>query len=230
MKNKLKGLCFVALSLALLSSCRNEDTENKVKPETFDITNYFVAGTIAASKGSMNKSVYLIKLLENNKAVFMNSTSDLAGEYQLTKDSLIVTITDPSNYRVSKFAINEKKQLTSAYYKALKKEYPEVTGVLLKKESNSQLAQRNFIGDEYKWGSLNNKDYYYKFDNEGTAYGSGTDLAKIATDKKIVENIGNRAFRYRHGNTSEMGFVSGDSLTVFKLQGLYYFGTYKLVK
>lgn len=230
MKKKISKVSLFALSAAALMSCRNNDNESSGSEEAFNITNHIIAGTTASTKGSKNKSVFIIKLLENNRAVFMNSSSDLAGEYQLTKDSLIVTITDPSNYRVAKFAINEKKELTSAYYKALKLEYKDVTGVLIKKESSNQLAKKLFKGDEYKWGNLNNKDFHYKFNDEGTQYGSGTDASTILTDKEITENIGNTAFRYRSRNISEIGFVSGDSLTVFKQQGLYHFGTYKLVK
>lgn len=230
MKKKICKLSLLALSAIALVSCRNNDREDITTEEAFSITNHIIAGTTVSSKGSKNKSVYIIKFLENNKAVFMNSTSDLAGEYQLTKDSLIVTITDPSNYRVAKFSINDKKELTSAYYKALKLEYKDVTGVLIKKESTNQFAKKLFKGDEYKWGNLNNKDFHYKFNDEGTKYGSGTDLSSINIDKEITENIGNTAFRYKNGNISEIGFVNGDSLTVFKHHGLYHFGTYKLVK
>ncbi|TJZ53731.1 DUF4625 domain-containing protein [Sphingobacterium olei] len=195
--------------------------------KAFDITEHFVAGTLSPASGSYN-SVYFIRLLEDNKAVFMGSGNDLVGEYELTSDSLLVTISDPNNYRTARFAINEKHELTSAYYRALSMVY-KTTGVLLAINEQNQFAGKTFRGEEFKMGPASNKaDWYYKFNATGSHYGAA-ETAAAAEPINAFENINNSAFKFKNSaGGTELGFVSGDSLTVFRSQGLFYFGTYKL--
>ncbi|GET45102.1 hypothetical protein [Capnocytophaga felis] len=225
MKNIFR-LGFLTLVLSIMAACTKEETKKEELPKPdltkeFDITEYFIAGTL----GSKNKSVYLIKFLEKGKAVFLNSSQEFIGNYTMTKDTLTFEVKNEANYRIAKFALNDKKQVTSAYYRALKMEYP-ATASLLSVPQENQLAGKVFKGEEYKFGEPFRPVFHYKFDEKGTHYGSGVDANAITPDRNI-ELINNCAFRFKDTGISEIGYLAGDTLTVFKVQGLYYFGQYK---
>ncbi|TDH26962.1 hypothetical protein EXU57_09160 [Segetibacter sp. 3557_3] len=224
MKNTFaKSMLFTAIIMTSLAACKKDNTGPAEKP--FVVTDHYVAGTITPANNAYN-SVYMISLLENNKAVFISSGNNFTGDYTLTKDSLIVIISDPANYRVAKFAINEKHELTSAYYRALTTEY-KATGKLLEIEATNQLAGKTFKGEEFKMGPVSfKKDLVYKFSSTGTTYGSGTDPQTINDQSNAFELINNSAFKFKSGSNVEMGFYTNNQLTVFRLSGLYYFGTY----
>lgn len=219
--SKHKLLVTLTVSLFALNGCKKEKiaTENP-----FIVTEHFVGGTIRPKSGSYT-SVFLIKLLTDNKAVFLTSGRDFAGDYVLTKDSLIVTVSDPNNYRIAKFAISQKHELTSAYYKALTTEY-DATGELITIGNKNQLAGKRFKGEEFKMGGTSyRKDLVYKFAASGTTFGA--DVEANADDKaNTYELINNNAFRFKDGARVEFGFASNKKLTVFRLSGLYYYGKY----
>ena len=225
MNNQFKKLALlVALAVGVVSSCKKDDSSHQAE-KPFVISEYYIAGTITPKSGSYT-SVYLIKLLEDNKAVFVGTGNDLRGEYSLTKDSLIVTIPDPNNYRTARFAINSEHQLTSSYYRALTTEYGS-TGNLLKIEENNQLAGKVFKGEEFKMGPVSfRKDLNYKFNGSGLTLGSGIDLNAIDDEGITYELINNSAFKYKSGSTTEIGFLSNNQLTVFRSSGLFYYGRY----
>ncbi|MBZ4192474.1 hypothetical protein [Niabella beijingensis] len=225
MKSFIKLPYIITAGLLALGGCSKEKIKQE-QEKPFTITEYFVAGTISPS-GNSYKSIYLIQLLENNKAVFISSGKDFTGNYTLTDDSLVVIVSDPDNYREARFAVNSKHQLTAAQYKALAMEY-NTTGTLLKIESTNQFAGKTFGGREYRMGPAVNKEHwYYKFDATGTKYGSGENTSFI-TPATAIEIINNSAFKFKKEATTELGFISGDSLTVFRYSGLYYFGNYKM--
>jgi hypothetical protein len=218
-----KSLLVLIATLFALSGCKKDKTTTE---QPFVATEYFIAGTITPKSGSY-ASVYFIKIMENNKAVFMGSGNDFTGDYTLTKDSLIVTISDPNNYRIAKFAINDQHQLTQAYYRALTTEY-NATGELIKIEDTNQLAGKSFKGEEFKMGSVSfRKDLIYKFGATGTTYGSSLDASAINDKANTYELINNSAFKYKSGSNVELGFVANKKLTVFRLSGLYYYGKYE---
>lgn len=209
--------------LAALAGCKDDDVAPEAAP--FVLTDHYVAGTLTP-KSNTYSSVYLISLLANNKAVYIGSGNNLTGDYTLTKDSLIFKVSDPNNYRVARFGINEKHELTSAYYKALTMEYG-ATGALLPIAATNQLAGKTFKGEEMKIGPASSrKDLIYRFNAAGTSYGSGVDPAAINADANTFELINNSAFKYKQGTTTELGFVADKKLTAFRLSGLYYYGTY----
>jgi len=219
--NAQKLLVALTVALFAFSGCKKE----KITAESpFVATEHFIGGTITPKNGSYT-SVFLIKLLADNKAVFMSSGKDFAGDYVLSKDSLIVTVSDPNNYRVAKFAINQKHELTSAYYKALTLEY-NATGELITIGDKNQLAGKRFKGEEFKMGGTSyRKDLVYKFAASGTTFGA--DVEANADDKaNTYELINNNAFRFKDGARVEFGFASNKKLTVFRLSGLYYYGKY----
>ena len=221
--NKIK-ISLLALAAGItISSCA---IDSDILPkEPFVITDYYVAGTLTPASNSYT-SVYLIKLLENNKAVFMSSGSDFTGDYTLTEDSLVVIVSDPNNYREARFAINKDHELTSARYKALTTEY-KTTGSLLKIGDKNLLAGKTFKGEEFKMGPSSFKsNWFYKFNETGYSYGKGEDAAAISTEYEATI-INNSAFKFKNSSFTEIGFVQGDSLTIFRSQGLYYFGKYK---
>ncbi|CEN53943.1 hypothetical protein ACF3OB_00410 [Capnocytophaga canis] len=224
MKNIFR-ISFLATILIIMSSCTKDEQLQKPDLEKeFDITEHFIAGTI----GDKNKSVYVINFLEKGKAVFLNSSQELIGNYTLTKDSLIFEIKSDSNYRIAKFALNDKKQVTSAYYRALKKVYP-ATATLVSIPEENQLVGKVFKGEEYKFGESFRPVFHYKFDEKGTHYGSGVDVNAVTPNKKL-ELINNCVFRFKDTGISEIGYFVGNTLTVFRYQGLYYFGEYELQK
>jgi len=224
-KNKL-ALTMVGLVAIGLAGCKkNSDEILGESPAKFDATTHFIAGTITPKNGSY-KSVYFIKLLDGNKAVFMSSGNDFSGDYSLTKDSLIVTISDPNNYRIAKYAINAQNQLTSAYYRALTTEYM-ASGQLLKIETQNQLAGMTFKGEEFKLGALSNrKDLTYKFSPNSLSYGSGLDARAITVSSNTYESINGVAFKYKNGTNVELGFIADKKLTLFRSSGLFYYGEF----
>jgi len=216
------SLSFFLLSFAF-ASCNDDDATPE--PTPFVLTDHYVAGTLTP-KSNTYSSVYLISFLQNNKAVFIGSGNNLTGDYRLTKDSLIVEISDPNNYRIARFGINENHELTSAYYRALTMEYG-ATGTLVPIAATNQLAGKTFKGEEMKMGPTSfRKDLLYRFNVAGTSYGSGVDPATINPDANSFELINNSTFKYKQGSTTELGFVVDQKLTVFRQSGLFYFGTY----
>ena len=227
MKIEKRTTLIIAFITALgLASCKkNSDDALGESPAKFDVTTQFIAGTITPKNGSY-KSVYLIKLLEGNKAVFMSSGNDFSGDYILTKDSLIVTISDPNNYRIAKYAINAQNQLTSAYYRALTTEYT-ASGQLLKIESQNQLTGKTFKGEEFKLGAVSNrKDLIYKFSPGSLSYGSGLDAGVINVSSNTYELINGVAFKSKNGTNVELGFIADKKLTLFRSSGLFYYGEF----
>lgn len=225
MKN-IYRIWFLTVVLSSMIACTKEETKKEELPKPdltkeFDITEHFIAGTL----GDKVKTVYLINFLEKGKAVFLNSSQEFIGNYTLTKDTLTFEVNDEANYRIAKFGLNDKREVTSAYYKALKTEYTATADLLSIPEEN-QLAGKVFKGEEYKFGEPFRPVFHYKFNEKGTHYGSGTDANEITPDRKI-ELINNCAFRFKDTGISEIGYLSADTLTVFKSQGLYYFGRYK---
>lgn len=222
--NYLKTLILLTICALALVSCK-KDKASVEQEKPFVVTDFFIAGTTTPKSGSYS-SVYFIKLLENNKATFMGSGNDFSGDYKLTKDSLIVTISDPNNYRIAKYAINDKHQFTSAYYRALTTEYT-ATGELIKIEATNQLAGKTFKGEEFKMGPTSfRKDLIYKFGAAGTTYGSGLDIATIDDRLNTYELINNSAFKFKNGTNVELGFVANKKLTAFRSSGLFYYGKY----
>ena len=217
-------LCVFASGLLFsVNSCKKDKETEQEKP--FVVTDYFVAGTISPQSGSY-ESVYLISLLENNKAVFIGTGNDLTGEYTLSKDSLIVTISDANNFRTARFAINDKHELTSAYYRALTMEY-KATGTLVPIAPNNTLSGKTFKGDEFKMGPDSNvKDLIYKFSATANSYGNGTDEPALDVNAKSYGLIHGAAFKHKSGSVTEIGFLNNKQLTVFRSSGLFYYGKY----
>lgn len=220
-----KWITVIVLTGLLVASCQKNENLEPDKPETFDITNHYIAGTISPKSDSY-KSIYLIKLLADNKAVFMGTGNDLTGSYSLTKDSLIIVVENKDNFRTARFSINEKHELTSAYYRALAMEY-KATGTLIKIPEQNMLSGKTYKGEEYKMGpALNKSSWFYKFSSTDLNYGSAEQLSGLET-KNQYELINNSAFKYKNGNTTEIGFVVDKQLTVFRSSGLFYFGAYQ---
>jgi hypothetical protein len=219
------ALAMLILTSLSFTSCKKDSQDSREVVIPFEPTSHFIAGTITPKNGSY-KSVFFIKLLEANKAVFVSSGNDFSGDYNLTKDSLIVTVSDPNNYRIAKFAINSDHQLTSAYYRALTTEYG-ATGQLLKIETTNQLLGKTFKGEEFKLGAVSNrKDFIYKFGPSALTYGSGLDAAAINSATNTYELINGSAFKYKSGTTVELGFIANKKLTVFRSSGLFYYGDF----
>lgn len=221
MKTLKLGISFFLLFA--FASCNDDEVAPEIIP--FVLTDHYVAGTLTPQNNAYN-SVYLISFLADNKAVFIGSGNNLPGEYRLTKDSLIFEVSDPNNYRIARFALNENHEITSAYYRALTMEYG-ATGSLLAIGTTNQLAGKTFKGEEMKMGPTSFRpNLVYQFNAAGTSYGSGVDPATINADANSFELINNSAFKYRQGSTTELGFVKDEKLTVFRQSGLFYFGTY----
>ncbi|MDO4224819.1 MAG: hypothetical protein Q4C75_02885 [Bergeyella zoohelcum] len=219
--NFIKFLFIGILGGVLLVSCRNDDGAETTSTSTqtaFDIQNYFVAGTI----GLPNKSTYAISFLEKNKAIVHMSSADFIGEYTFVAGkSLVVEVKDPANYRIFKLALDADNKVQLAYYQALQMAYV-TTGNFFELKANNQLAGKTFKGIEYKMGGKENGEKNYTFSTSGTSY-----LYDNETENRSVELINNSVFRYKGNKISELGFVAGDSLTTFRTQGIYYFGTFK---
>lgn len=222
MKNSNLLAVATLIMVTVMPSCDHNDHISVEKP--FDIKQFFVAGTTTPPSGSY-RSVYLIKFLEENKAVIISSGPDFTADYSLTKDSLTVTVSDPQNYRTYRYSVDGKHNITSAYYKALTMEY-KTTGSMIPISANNLLAGKTFKGEEFKMGPVSfRKDLYYKFSSDGKSFGTGLDLGMIDEKAFPYDLINGAAFKSKSGNTTQIGFFT-DSLTVFRSSGLYYFGNY----
>ncbi len=217
---------FIILSVTFMSSgCKKDHHLEEATPEKpFVITEHYIAGTLTQKTGSKYTSVFFIQLLNDNKATFINSsTTNLSGTYTLTDTELVFEVTG-GNARIAKFTLDKDKKVTSAYYKALTTEY-EATGELLSLKETNELAGKTFKGDEYKMGEVSNRTgLSYSFG--ANAYGSGTDVAAIDKTTNNYTLIGGSGFKYVNGSNVELGYVSNKKLTVFRLNGLYYYGKY----
>ncbi|WP_300603978.1 hypothetical protein [Niabella sp.] len=194
----------------------------------FAITGHFVAGTNTQKTGSKYTSVYFIRFLEGNKALFIASAAtDLEGTYALTDSSLLFEVTG-SNARTAKFTLNKNKQITSAYYSGSGPVEYEATAELLPITGTNELAGKIFKGDEFKMGASSNRaGLIYSFNKAGAStYGSGTDAGAIDNTATSYTLIGGSGFKSVNGSTTELGFVSDKRLTVFRSSGLFYYGTY----
>ncbi len=216
-----------ALFLMLLfvfSACSKKNEEEKEKP--FVLTDHFIAGTLTPQSGSYT-SVFFINFLENNKAVFIStSATNLTGDYTLTDEELIFEVADPNNYRLVKFGLDADKKIVSAYYKALAMEYG-ATGELLPIETTNMLAGKSFKGEEFKMGPASNRTgLIYSFHSSGNTYGSDTDAAAIDNTTNQYTLINGYAFKHTDGGVTELGYMSGNKLTTFRVSGLYYYGQY----
>lgn len=226
MKFLHKMILALATCLLIFNSCKKTNDEVPEPTKPFVITENFVAGTLTSRSGTKSTSVFFIQLLEDNKALFINSSSNnLAGTYTLTDTELTFEVTG-GNARIARFTLDKDKKVTSAYYKALTMEY-DATGELLPVKTTNELAGKVFKGDEYKMGDvLFRQALVYNFASTGTSYGSGTDAGAIVNTDNTYTLIGGSGFKYQSGSTTELGFVSGKRLTVFRSSGLSYYGKY----
>lgn len=228
MKLQTKRLLFILIGVFTLSSCGKDDENPEPEPEQpFEITDHFVAGTLTQKSGSKYTSVFFIQFLEDGKALFINSsTNNLVGDYTLTENELVFEVTG-GNERVARFTLDENKKITSAYYRALTMEY-DATGELLPVTETNELAGKTFMGEEFKMGEASNRtDVIYTFNKAGTTtYGSGTDAAEIDNTVNSYTLIGGNGFKHINGSKVELGFVSNKELTVFRVDGLYFYGKY----
>ncbi len=194
--------------------------------KAFDALDYFVAGTLTQQSGSKYTSVFFIQFLEDGKALFINSAANnLVGTYTVSDDELVFEV-EGGNARIAKFTLDANKKITSAYYKALTMEY-DATGELLPVTDASQLAGKTFKGEEFKMGQESfRQGLIYSFNAKSPTYGSGTDQAAINNTASTYIAIGGSGFKFTSTGKTELGFVSGNKLTVFRSEGLYYYGKY----
>lgn len=225
MRSTKKLSLFIVATALALGGCKKEKAASEPE-KPFEITEHFLAGTIA-QPNKASTSVYLIKLLENNKAIQIGSgSSDFSGEYTLTKDSLIFIANIPGNYRELRCAISAKHEITGAKYKGSTSMDYHTTAALIKIEQQNQLMGKTFKGEEYRFGPVVDKPvWYYKFDATGNAYGSGIEVPTATP--YTPEIINNSAFKFKASNYTEIGFVNVDSLTVYRSESLPRFGAYK---
>lgn len=224
MKKLLTLVAFLTLATLTFVACSDDDkitADLTNKKDSLYLQDYFIGGTL----GSSNKSVFIVQFLENNKALFINSSSKYSGKYKQEDKLITMEVNDPGNYRIMKFLLDDKNQIRMSYYQALDNPYLTQAS-LIKLQDTNQLAGKKFMGAEYKWGKLNIEDYLYQFDEKGLSYGADKSSETITTDKR-VELLNNSAFRYIDGKYAVIGYVAGDSLTVFKNDMLYYFGVFK---
>jgi heat shock protein HslJ len=218
---------FTAAILLALTGCKKENNPEPEPTKPFVITDHFVAGTLTPRSGSKYTSVFFIQLLEDQKALFINSsTNNLVGTYTLSETELVFEVMG-GNARIAKFTLDKDKKITSAYYKALTME-SDATGELLEVKESNELAGKKFKGDEFKIGELSNRPgLVYSFNKAGTTtYGSGIDAATIDNSANNYTLIGGNGFKYVNGSTVELGFVSNKKLTAFRSSGLFYYGKY----
>lgn len=219
-------LTFAVLIMGF-ASCKKENAAEADLAKPFTITDHFVAGTLAQKTGTKYNSVYFIQLLDDNKALFINSSStNLVGTYTLSETELVFEVTG-GNARIARFTLDKDKKITSAYYKALTTEY-DATGELLTVKETNELAGKKFKGEEFKMGEISNRaGLVYSFNKAGTTtYGSGTEATAIDNTVNNYTLIGGNGFKYVNGTAVELGFVSNKKLTVFRSSGLYYYGKY----
>lgn len=225
--NTFKKIPLLLLALTTIFSSCDKDKTQPEPAKPFQITDYFVAGTLTQKSGSKYTSVFFIQLLEDNKAMMINSSStNLAGTYTLTDNELTFEVTG-GNARMAKFTLDADKKVTSAYYKALTTEY-DATAELLSVNESNELAGKTFKGEEFKMGQVSNRlGVIYSFNKAGTTtYGSGTDAVTIDNSTNNYTLIGGRGFKHLNGITVELGFISNKKLTVFRSSGLFYYGSY----
>jgi hypothetical protein len=204
---KTLSLILTACLLAF-SSCKKKNDAEPKPDKPFVITNHFVAGTLSQKSGTKYTSVFFIQLLEDNKALFINTSStNLVGTYTLSETELVFEVTG-GNARIARFTLDKNKKITSAYYKALTTEY-DATGELLPVNETNELAGKNFKGEEFKMGEISNRPgLTYSFNKAGTTtFGSGIDAAAIDNTTNNYTLIGGSGFKYVNGSTVELGFV-----------------------
>ncbi len=226
---KLLTTTIMASAILFASCSKNDDTTPVPEPEKpFDITEHFVAGTLTQATGSKYTSVFFIQFLEDNKALMINtSANNLSGTYTMTEDSLIFEV-EGGNARTARFAIDENKKITGAYYTAFTSLQYNATGEILTSSEENALAGKSFKGEEFKMGDVsNNPGFIYSFNNTATQYGSGTIADTINNTRMNYTLIGGSAFKAINGSVTELGFLSNKTLTVFKASGLYYYGKYE---
>jgi heat shock protein HslJ len=217
----------VAVLAVSFAGCKKSNEPAPAPAKPFVITDHFVAGTLTQKSGTKYTSVFFIQLLEDNKALFINSSStNLVGTYTLSETELVFEVTG-GNARIAKFTLDKDKKITSAYYKALITEY-DATGELLTVKETNELAGKKFRGEEFKMGEVSNRPgLVYSFNKAGTTtYGSGIDGTTIDNADNNYALIGGNGFKYVNGSTVELGFVSNRKLTVFRSSGLFYYGKY----
>lgn len=217
----IKNVFLATICCLGLSCSKDKEEETPVVNETIDLTQYFVGGVLGA-----NKSVYVVQFLENNRAVFVNSSIKLVGEYTLKDNELTVEINDPNNYRIMKYFLDKDNQITFSYYQALQMPYLS-TGQLLKVTDENQFAGKTFKGAELRMGKEFRQEWFYKFDEKGKKYGTGEALTDI-TPNITMEFLNGAVFHYKNGSISEIGFINGSVLTTSRVDGLFYSGTYEL--
>lgn len=221
LKNSLLLIFFLGLT-----SCSKEEkpTVNTENQTSLDLKDYFLVGTIGSSN-----SVYMIKFLDQGKAIFYNSSSNLVGQYSLEKDLLTFEVKDEANYRLIKCFLDKENQVRFTYYQALKMPYLS-DGKLLKIADENQFAGKTFSGTEYRMGTnVQAEKWFYKFDDKGEHYGVGEVSSDITPDREI-EFLNNSVFRYKASGITEMGYIDNQTLKVSSVRGLYFSGTYDLVK
>lgn len=224
---KKLSLFTLAISMVFIA-CRKESEVEREPAKPYDIKEHFVAGTNIQKTGSKYTSVYFIQFLEDNKALFIGSSStNIVGNYLLTEDSLIFEVTG-GNARTARFSLDKNKKITSAYYRGAGPVEYESTGELLALTETNELAGKTFKGEEFKMGEVSNRSgLIYNFNRNGTTtYGSGTDAATIDNTLNSYTLIGGVAFKYLNGSNAELGFLSNKKLTVFRSSGLFYYGKY----
>lgn len=230
----MKNIFIVSLlALIGLSSCSKEEKkgETSSQNQSFNIQEYFVAGTLNVSN---SKNVIVIRFLENNKAILSQNYVDLVAKYSFSdKKHLIVEVKDDANYRILKFDLNDKNEIVYGYYQALSQVSP-IAVSLLKIADKNQFASSVFTGRETAFiGTIREERlfYNYKFDEKGEKYGKGGVLKDIMADKSF-ELINNSAFKYydQSSFSSAIGYV--DSEGNFYISGkekgnTSFFGTFK---
>lgn len=222
----IKYINFLLIAVFLFfSSCTKVEKiemlrEQNSGNQAFDFSDYAIVGTI----GGKSKSVFAISFLEKNRAIFYNSNQNFSGEYRIEDNWLIFEVKDEANYRIVKCLLNDQKQITYAVYQALES-LSLTSAELIKIPNQPAWANKIFLGKELKMGNADKENWYYKFDQDAEHLGKGSDLQSIVPDKEITK-INNAVFRADSG----IGYIKDDVLTLFRQEGLYYFGVYEQVK
>lgn len=224
MKKHIYVLAWLFMVMLTFIACQDDKNEmsNVIEnKQTIELTNYFIGGTL----GGSSKSVFVVQFLENNKALFIDSSTKYSGRYRLEDKLLTIEVNDPRQYRIMRFLLDDNQQIKFSYYQALDNAYL-TQAALIKVADTNQLAGKRFVGSEYRMGRVNIAEYQYRFDENGVLYGADSANENIVPDKRI-ELINPSVFRYIDGRFSILGFTAGDSLTVFKNDFMNYFGVFK---
>lgn len=223
---RIRSLVIVAMAFMLTGCEKGADLPASPSEQPLEITDHFVAGTLAQKNGSKYTSVFFIRFLEDGKALFISSASNnLVGNYRWSETEIVFEVTG-GNSRIARFNIDENNNITAAYYKALETEY-ETTAMLLPITESNQLAGKVFEGEEYKMGQEQHRaGLIYDFHSTFPTYDSGTSLQALDNTAKEYTLIGGSAFKYVRGKEVELGFISNQALTVFRVSGLYFYGVY----